>query len=84
MKKTFSHHKTVNEQSIIKKCHVCGQVTESHKELDKCPNCSKAFLPLNYFGKVHTTKNSEEYSELFEVGENLHEDDLIKGIYVLW
>lgn len=68
---------------IIKKCHVCGHVEESYRETKKCSNCKKSFLPSNYFGKVHA-KNSKEFDELFSHSDELHEEDLVKGINVLW
>lgn len=71
------------ERVIIKKCHVCGQIHETTTELQKCVKCNKAFLPLNYFGKVHAT-NEKEYESLFAQSHELDEQDLILGIYVLW
>ncbi len=56
---------------IIKKCHVCGHLSESRQEIKQCSNCKKSFLPLNY-------------EELFSNSHGIHEDDLIKGIIVLW
>lgn len=75
--------KTVVKKTLIKKCHVCGSISESSEEVMRCPSCKKAFLPTNYFGKVHT-KNSQDYSELFIASDKLHEEDLIKGLSVLW
>ncbi|MGB0455216.1 MAG: hypothetical protein ACPGJV_16025 [Bacteriovoracaceae bacterium] len=71
------------QRILIKKCHVCGDIQSSFIEQQRCGGCSKSFLPLNYFAKVHA-KNTREYNDLFEESENLHEDDLIKGLYVLW
>ncbi|MEC7277225.1 MAG: hypothetical protein VXV96_12980 [Bdellovibrionota bacterium] len=68
---------------IIKKCHVCGTLNEGYKETKKCGACNKSFLPSNYFGKVHAL-NSKEFDELFSHSDELHEEDLIKGINVLW
>ena len=68
---------------LIKKCHQCGHIAESYKELQKCGGCKKSFLPSNYFSKVHA-KNTEEYSQLFSMSDELHEDELIKGLSVLW
>ncbi len=68
---------------LIKKCHVCGHVAESYMEVKKCGGCNKSFLPSNYFGKVHA-KNSEEFSKLFSSSDELHEEDLVRGISVLW
>lgn len=68
---------------LIKKCHVCGHIMEQNHEIQKCDCCKKSFLPLNYFGKVHK-KFGEEYQELFSSVDELHEDDLIKGVNVIW
>lgn len=68
---------------IIKKCHLCGHIMESNKEVEKCSICQKSFLPSNYFGKIHA-HDSESYKELFMMIEELHEDDLVKGINVIW
>lgn len=68
---------------LVKKCHVCGHIMEKIHEPEKCASCMKPFLPSNYFGKVHA-KNSEEFGKLFSHCDDLHEDDLVKGINVLW
>ena len=68
---------------LIKKCHMCGSLMEGFKEHKKCSGCNKSLLPSNYFGKVHA-KNSKEFEELFTSSDNLHEEDLVKGINVLW
>jgi Zn-finger nucleic acid-binding protein len=68
---------------LIQKCHHCGKIIESEIEVQKCPACQKAFLPLNYFSKVHE-RSKVEYDELFSRSEELNEEDLIKGIHVLW
>lgn len=81
MKETLTN--VTKQRLIIKKCHVCGQVHESSTEIAKCINCNKSFLPLNYFVKVHEVKQ-DEYSSLFAQGHELEDEDLIKGIYVLW
>jgi len=71
------------ERVLIKKCHVCGQMMESHSEIKKCVRCKKSFLPSHYFAKIHA-KNSKEYLHLFAESDELREEDLIKGINVLW
>lgn len=75
---TFSS-KTV----VIKKCHMCGHINEARREMENCNKCNKGFLPLGYFSKVHA-KTSQEYKELFVHADELHPDDLVKGLYVLW
>lgn len=82
MKTTHATQKTSSKQ-IIKSCHVCGHVHASYEEVQRCEGCEKSFLPLNYFSKVHA-KNSAEFETLFLGAEEIHEDDLIKGLYVLW
>ncbi|MDA8792297.1 hypothetical protein N9N67_03575 [Bacteriovoracaceae bacterium] len=75
--------KNINHSKIIiKVCHVCYRLNESYKEPLKCQHCHKSFLPLNYFYKVHD--QSIRHEELFAEGHELHEEDLVKGIYVLW
>jgi len=75
--------KNRSKKLIIRKCHVCGQVVESEVEQDSCVGCGKAFLPLNYFDKIHGD-NSQKFKDLFSDGDELQEEDLITGIYVLW
>lgn len=67
---------------IVKKCHVCGQILEAQQEQQKCVCCGKSFLPLNYFQKVHD--HSGDFQELFAESHDLNEEDLVKGLYVLW
>ena len=73
----------VSRKKIIKKCHVCGNINEANREVEKCGGCHKPFLPMNYFGKVHA-KNSNEFKELFANATELHEEDTIKGLTVIW
>ena len=68
---------------IIKKCHVCGHMSASQQEPQKCTGCKKSFLPVNYFSKVHS-KSQAEYESLFAFGHELHDEDIIKGLTVLW
>lgn len=68
---------------IIKKCHVCGKINESTTEQARCGSCNKSFLPLNYFAKIHD-HGSTQYENLFSDSHELSEEDLVKGIYVLW
>jgi RNA polymerase subunit RPABC4/transcription elongation factor Spt4 len=70
-------------KKIIKKCHNCSLIVESEREQEKCTNCNKSFLPLNYFAKIHTDK-SQKLVDLYADSNELHEEDLITGLYVLW
>ena len=78
-----TEHKKISDKTIIKKCHRCGFIMETNKEIAECPHCKKSFLPLNYFGKIHA-KNSTEFKNLFADSDELSEEDLIKGLTVLW
>ena len=75
--------KSPTKKTLIKKCHVCGFIIESESEVKKCSNCNKSFLPFHYFNKVHA-KNSEEFSNLFSHVDEINEEDLVKGIHVIW
>lgn len=70
------------DKLILKVCHQCGFCNSSSVEPERCSKCSKAFLPLNYFEKVHA--KGEKFHELFQDSDQLNEEDLIKGLYVLW
>jgi hypothetical protein len=76
-------NKKVKSRLLIKKCHSCGQLIESTIEQEKCMGCGKSFLPLNYFQKIHDHTESK-FKDLFAESHELHEDDLIKGLYVIW
>ena len=68
---------------IIKKCHLCGAIMEAFSEIKSCSSCNKSFLPLNYFSIIHS-KDSKKSKELFLKSDELSEEDMIKGINVLW
>ena len=75
--------KSKTKRILIKKCHICGTLMESNSEIKKCEHCGKSFLPCHYFNKVHA-KTSQELSNLFAEVDELHEEDLVKGIHVIW
>lgn len=75
--------KQVSDRSIIKKCHICGHMHDTTTEIQKCTSCKKSFLPTKYFEKVHA-KNSDDFKLLFSNVSELHEEDLVKGITVIW
>ncbi|PIU01174.1 MAG: hypothetical protein COT74_01325 [Bdellovibrionales bacterium CG10_big_fil_rev_8_21_14_0_10_45_34] len=33
----------------LRRCHVCGAVTESESKIEKCHSCGKAFAPFFYY-----------------------------------
>ncbi len=76
--------KAVKTRLLIKKCHSCGQMIESTVEQQKCMSCGKSFLPLNYFAKVHDHEGKTDFKDLFSNINELQEDDLVKGLYVIW
>lgn len=81
--KLESAKKETGSKLLIKKCHICGHIMESAQEVQKCGKCKKSFLPVNYFSKIHS-KSQSEYELLFAYGHELSEEDLIKGLTVLW
>lgn len=76
-------HKTTKEKLLIRACHSCLKVNESNKELERCLHCNKAFLPLRYFDKIHGDKETK-WENHFSTAEFIEEEDLIKGLFVLW
>ena len=82
MKVELTNNETITKL-LIKKCHSCGHIMESAQEVQKCGKCKQSFLPVNYFAKVHS-KSQKDYEQLFAHGHEIHEEDLIKGLTVLW
>ncbi len=76
-------NKELGAKQLIKKCHMCGHIMESAQEIQKCGKCKKSCLPVNYFSKVHST-SQKDYEQLFAYSYELHEEELIKGLTVLW
>lgn len=71
------------EKALIRVCHSCLKVNESFQELQRCQHCSKSFLPLRYFDKIHNDKE-QKWENNFSFSDQLAEEDLIKGLFVLW
>lgn len=75
--------KSSKEKNLIRLCHSCVKTCESTHELERCTHCGKSFLPLRYFEKIHAKKN-KDWSSHFSASQDLEEEDLIKGLFVLW
>ena len=43
----------------VRRCHICGEITESAEDIIKCLHCKKSLLPFYYFDK----KRVSEYSD---------------------
>lgn len=71
------------EKLLIRACHSCLKLNESHKELERCQHCGKSFLPLRYFDKIHHGKDVK-FENHFSMSDALEDEDLIKGLFVLW
>ena len=80
MKTSFT--KAQLEKTIIKKCHVCGHVMEGKQEIHRCDKCQKSFLPTNYHAK--TKGLHKDFNSLFSPIEELNEQDVVKGLSVIW
>lgn len=83
MKKETCYNKAVSKTTIIKKCHACGYINEAQREMENCKSCNKGFLPLNYFAKIHA-QTHDQYKSLFASSDEINENEIIKGLYVLW
>ena len=77
-------NKQKEAQTIVRKCHCCGEISESRKELERCTGCRKPFLPGRYFEKIHHSKSPKDYQKLFADASEVDEIDLIKGLLVIW
>jgi hypothetical protein len=75
--------KTKKEKLLLRNCHSCLKINESSKELERCAHCNKAFLPLRYFDKIHQEKDLS-WENYFYPTDLIEEEDLIKGLFVLW
>jgi hypothetical protein len=75
--------KDTKEILLMRVCHRCNHVNESSVELERCTHCQKSFLPLRYFDKVHAS-HGEKWKTNFSSTAEIEEEDLIKGIFVLW
>jgi len=71
------------EKLLIRACHACTKITESFQEIERCLHCNKSFLPLRYFEKIHDFKG-ESWRRHFSDADELENEDLIKGLFVLW
>lgn len=71
------------EKMLIRACHSCLKISESFQEIERCLHCKKSFLPLRYFEKIHELKD-EKWQKHFSDANDIEEEDLIKGLFVLW
>ncbi|MCC6278576.1 MAG: hypothetical protein IT289_11740 [Oligoflexia bacterium] len=42
---------SIKDNLHVRRCHVCGDVTESETDVLKCGGCGKSLLPFYYFDK---------------------------------
>lgn len=75
--------KKTKEILLMRVCHRCQHINESSVELARCTQCQKSFLPLRYFEKIHTA-HGEIWKNNFSGASEIEEEDLIKGLFVLW
>ncbi len=75
--------KPTKEKLIIRACHTCLKINESYQEIQRCLHCNKSFLPLRYFEKIHQNKG-QSYTSHFASSDQIEDEDLIKGLFVLW
>lgn len=75
--------KKSEDKILVRACHSCLKLNESIKELERCAHCNKSFLPLRYFDKIHQEKDIKWSNHFYPI-ELIEEEDLIKGLFVLW
>jgi hypothetical protein len=75
--------KNTKEKTLIRVCHSCTKINESSRELERCAHCNKSFLPLRYFEKIQSDK-AAKWEAHFSSTDMIDEEDLIKGLFVLW
>lgn len=71
------------EKMLMRVCHCCLKLNESPKEIERCLHCNKSFLPLRYFEKIHASENVS-WAHHFSPSSELEDEDLIRGLFVLW
>lgn len=67
----------------VRRCHLCGNVTESRDDIIKCVHCQKSLLPFYYFDKRKVT----EFSDNQERPEHRDRDTgygPIRGLTAYW
>jgi len=70
----------------VRRCHVCGNVSESSDDIIKCLHCKKSLLPFYYFDK----RKISEYSDNQARPENKKDRDIetgygpIRGLTAYW
>jgi hypothetical protein len=50
---------SLSESLNVRRCHMCGEISESAKDILKCGVCSKSLLPFYYFDKTKVSDYSD-------------------------
>jgi predicted nucleic acid-binding Zn-ribbon protein len=67
--------------TFIRRCHVCGQLTEHKEVIDRCTNCGKALAPFCYFDE----RKAATYAADLERPPPMEEElSSIVGISAYW
>lgn len=65
----------------IRRCHVCGAVTEQKQKIDKCNSCGKAIVPFLYYDDAQVGVLSENQGqERYDLGQIRP----IRGLTAYW
>lgn len=68
----------------VRRCHLCGTVSESSDDILKCMHCQKSLLPFYYFDK----RKVSEFSDDQERPQTLRDKDTgygpIRGLTAYW
>jgi hypothetical protein len=69
----------------VRRCHVCGGVSESVEDILKCLSCSKSLLPFYYFDKKKVSEyadNKPRPEEAFDMSPQGYGP--IRGLTATW
>lgn len=48
-----------DSNTYVRRCHICGAITEQHQKIEHCTNCGRAMSPYFYFDENRTVIYSE-------------------------
>jgi hypothetical protein len=71
----------------VRRCHVCGLVTESTNDILKCGGCNKSLLPFYYFDKRKVKEYADNEKRVVEVVPAAREQGAygpIRGLTAYW
>ena len=68
----------------VRRCHICGTVSESSAEILKCHGCSKSLLPFYYFDKRKVKEFADNETRPQLPAPSDHVYGPIRGLTAYW